>query len=128
MAVYIVWDENSQADIHSVEELNQLLDQLADQAKEDMPLSVELYMHEKMSMYIVVGSDLSPVCFLSTVNQPHIVSSRSQYADNDGYFEFNHRGHHSAVHRKFTVPIDDARRALFYFFETGKQPENIKWE
>jgi hypothetical protein len=128
MTPYLEWEENNQAIVYSIADLNQLLDQITAQANNDMPLSVELHMNKETSMYIVVGSDVSPVAFYSATHQPPIVGSRNQQSGVDGYFEFSHRGHYSVVHRTFTVPVDDAKEALLCFYMTGRQPENIDWD
>jgi hypothetical protein len=128
MAVRLVWDENYRADVHSVDELNRLLEKLTVQAEHDMPLSVELYSGNKTSMYIVVGSDISPVAHFLASGHPPVSSSCGQYSGHDGFFEYNHRGHHTVIHKKFTVPIGEAIKALIYFFQTGRRPENIVWE
>jgi hypothetical protein len=128
MPPYLEWEENNRAFVPSIADLNRLLDTLTAQANNDIALSVELHRDQETSMYIVVGSDVSPVGFYSATHQPSIIGARNQDSGVDGYFEFSHRGHHSVVHQEYVVPASAAREALLYFYETGKQIESIYWD
>jgi hypothetical protein len=128
MTAYLLWDENHRVDVHTIESLNALLDELEVMAEQDMPISVELHLPNGTSMYIVIGGDVSPVMFGDPTQRPPIIGAVALYTGPDADLEFNHRGHYSLVEKKYTLPVATARAALVHFFQTGTRPETIAWE
>ena len=128
MIPYLIWDEDNRVEIRSVEELEQLLDLLTVEAREDIPLSVELHVEEGISMYIVVGGEASPIAFYSATSRPPVIGGLGQYNNTDETIEYNHRGHYSVIRKQYAVPIVAAREAFRQFFQTRKRPNNIAWE
>src|SRR5690349_12185345 len=103
MTPYLIWGEDERADIRSVEELDQLVDQLTMLAKEDMPFTVDLYVDDQTALYIVIEREESQVTFASARSHPPIISSLGPW-DDDEPIEFTYRGQESSVPRRYFVP------------------------
>lgn len=123
----LTWDENEQCIVHSVSELDQMIEKLTAKAKEEnMPFTVELQVDPETALVIVVGREESHVAFYSTASRPPIVTSIGPW-DEDEQIVFTHRGHWSSMDKRFWVPIAEAREAMRSYFLTGRRPDNITW-
>src|SRR4051812_28120106 len=90
MIAYLLWDEDRRVDIRSVESLDILLDELTIAAKQDMPFSVELDIPNGMSMYMVIGDEVSPIGFADPTTRPPVNGAIGANADRDGHLAFNY--------------------------------------
>lgn len=115
--------------VTSKDELKKTLGELTKIAEADGPLSILLRVDSETGIQIIVGLDISTVQFYSASSQPQHVGSIGslEYADNNDWVSFNHRGELSEVPQKYFIPIEDAREAILYYFTTGLRPNNIKW-
>ena len=126
MTLHLSWHENEFVEVHSVDELDQLIDQLTMQAKQRMPFSIELSVNNATSLLIVVGREESHMEFYSGQSRPPIVGCVGPWND-DEFIVFSHRGHYSEIDKRYCVPVMDARKALRQYFQTGLRPNNILW-
>jgi hypothetical protein len=121
------WDENQQADVHSLDELERLIDELSLQAQGELPFSVELYGNVDTCLSILVGGEVSHLEFFSAKSRPPVVVSSGPWSD-DEFVVCTHRGHYSEMPKKYCIPVADAREALRRYFLTGERPDNVAWE
>ena len=126
MIPYLVWHENESREIHSLEELDQLMHDLDHEGCESTPFSVSLQVNPETELYIVVGCEESHVEFYAADQSPLVVSCTGPW-DDDVLIAFYYRGHYSEMPRRYCVPIADAKEAMRQYFLTGKRPQNLKW-
>ncbi|KAB8140647.1 hypothetical protein F8S13_23130 [Chloroflexia bacterium SDU3-3] len=128
MTPFVMWDEDNKVEVKSVEDIKILMDQIFNISQGELPISIEMYLDEQKSMYIVIGSNRSPVGFICNADNPLMLGAYSSHLEGAGYFTFNHRGHYSVVQMEYTIPVDDAKMALLHFFETGNPKDGIVWQ
>ncbi|HEV3163475.1 MAG TPA: Imm1 family immunity protein [Isosphaeraceae bacterium] len=122
----IEWEENGRADVASVEEVDRLLDDLAEQASE-RPFIAELISSAGDSLAIGLGREESILSWVQASGDPPYYASKGD-PDSQGLVVFFYRGHWSEFPRSFVVAIAAARKAMRLFFETGQRPTNVEWE
>jgi len=122
---YLAWGE-SMLEIHSPEELDQVINQLIEQGQKKMPLSVQLVANEESALLITVGSQESHVEFYSITEPVLVVGCKGPWDDNS-LVAFTHGGEYSEIERRYCVPFASAREALNQYFLTGQRPNNIQW-
>ena len=126
MTPHLVWHENEHAEVHSVDELDLLIDQLTIQAQQTMPFSIELSVNNETGLLVVVGCEESHMEFYSAQSKPPILGCVGPW-DDDELIVFSQRGHYSEMYKRYCVPITEARKALRQYFQTGMRPDNIMW-
>jgi hypothetical protein len=121
---YLQWHER--AEVHSLQQLDLLVDHLTTEANADAPFTVDLHANPRTGLLIVLGREESHVEFYSADSRPPIVTCRGSWED-DELIVFYYRGHHSELPKRAWIPIEDDRETLRRYFLTGKRPENIRW-
>lgn len=121
------WSENEPpAEIHTGQQLDQLLDQLTETCRSERLISVRLQAHG-CEADILLGLPESFVYlkegraarYYITVGDSHV----------DGVVSFHLLGeHHTEFQRRHLIPIATARRVLREFFDTGQRPTSVDWE
>ena len=82
MTPYLLWDENMRVAIHSLQELDQVIDQLVIQAQQKQPLSAQLAVNAERCLLITIGCEESHLEFYSK-NAPTLASGcRGPWDDN----------------------------------------------
>ncbi|HVS04634.1 MAG TPA: Imm1 family immunity protein [Candidatus Dormibacteraeota bacterium] len=122
----IEWEENGRAEAASVEEVDRLLDDLAEQARE-RPFIVELMSSAGDSLAIGLGREESILSWVQASGDPPYYASKGD-RDSQGLVVFFYGGRWSEFPRSFAVGIAAARKAMRLFFETGQRPTNVEWD
>lgn len=125
-APYLIWSVNKRAEVHSLEELDKIIDKLSNEAKRKMPFTVQLCFSERNGLLITLGLNVSHLEFFSESGTPIGVYSFSPW-DKKDLITVLHGDEPVELERKYFVPIDEARKALRFYFKTGERPENIRW-
>lgn len=120
------WAEGESAEVTSVDELDQRLDALDEQARDSEPFAVTLERPDGATLSIVLGRDWSIVNHMASLDPPYY-TSYDPHADADGTVVFYYYGHWSELPTDCTIPVQDAREAARRFFSDGQRPENIDW-
>ena len=121
------WSGNEPpAEIHTGEQLDQLLDQLTETCRPVRVFSVRLQAHG-YEADILLGLPESFV-YLNEVRAFRYYITVGD-ARADGVVGFHLLGqHHTEFERRHLIPIATARRVLREFFETGQRPTSVDWE
>jgi hypothetical protein len=127
MTPYILWDRDRRAEFRSLQELEQLIEQLTMQAEQDAtPLGIQIKLNPETGLLITVGREESHVEFYSTTARPLVVACRGPW-DSDELIEANFMGEPSTIEKRYCVPIADAREAVRRCYLTSTRPDNITW-
>jgi hypothetical protein len=121
------WAENESVPVHTVQELDERLDELDRQARASQPLVAGLERPDGAALSIGLGRDRSVLNYMSSPDPPYF-TSHDEEADTDGTVVFFYYGHWSEFPADAAVPMADAREAARRFFETGERPDNIAWQ
>jgi hypothetical protein len=122
----LIWGEAESSPVASANELDDLLDDLTEQAWIQGLFTVQLVMNNGTALLIVVGGQMSHVEFYWRTGKPLAVGSRGPW-DDDELIALTHCGQYSELPRRFWVPTEDAREAMRQYFRTGSRPTNITW-
>lgn len=120
----LLWGQNEQAPVRSVEELDQLLDRLTHDASD--PLVAVLEPPGEAALSIGLGSDRSLLNFISSPDPPYFTSQGLEKSDES--IEFFYCGELTEYPRRALIPVEDAREAMRRFFKTGERPDNVGWQ
>lgn len=124
---YLSWNRKGYAEFRTLQELEQLIEQLTVQAYEQNQLiGVEVCVDDDSCLLITVGREETHMEFYSTAGKPLVVVCRGPW-DNDELITYNHGGQWSEMEKRYCVPSMEARVALRIYFETGLRPNNITW-
>lgn len=126
MIPLVRWGENNEIEIHTVQALEQLIDNLTVIAKASMPFSIELSVGQGTSMAVVIGREECHIEFYSSHDSLPVVGCTGPW-DEDDIIAFSHHGHYSELPKRYWIPSTDAREALRQYFLTGTRPSNLKW-
>jgi hypothetical protein len=128
MTAYILWDLNKRDEFSSLQELEQLIEQVTTQAKQtSMPIGVQIQFSPETGLLITVGREESHVEF-STANQRPLVAVCRGPWDSDETIEIDFMAEPSTIEKRYCVPILDAREAVRQCYQTGARPSNISWD
>ena len=121
------WSETEPpAEIHTGEQLDQLLDQLTDTSRPVQVVSVRLQAHGCESD-ILLGLPESFLYLNEVRAARYYITVGDSHAD--GVVSFHLLGqHHTEFERRHLIPIATARRVLREFFDTGQRPTSVDWE
>lgn len=126
MIPMLVWHEHENYEVHTLDALDRLIDQLDRDGRETTPFAVSLQVNPQSELCIVVGCEESHVEFYAADQSPLVVGCTDPW-DDDLLIAHSYRGHYSEMPRRYCVPIADAREAMRLYFQTGKRPENQRW-
>jgi len=121
------WSESEPpVEVQTLEQLDQLLDQITATCQPDFPISVTLGAHG-FQAHILLGlpesfiylDEVSPTRYFITVGDSHT----------GGLVGFHLFGqHHTEFERRHLIPTATARGALREFFDTGQRSTSVDWE
>lgn len=114
------------SEVTSLQELDDLLDRLEEEAERGDPLIVGLEMPNGASLSLGLGRSESVLNYVDSPDPPYYSSLGDEGAE--GSIVFYLDGHWTELPRSAAIPIEDAREAMRRFFETGKRPENVRWQ
>ena len=120
------WAENASVSVHSLQELDQRLDELHRQAREEQGLIAGIERPDGTALSIGLGRDRSVLNYMSSLDPPYFTSYDPE-SDQEGTVVFYYYGQWSEFSADAAVPMDDAREAVRRFYENGERPENIDW-
>jgi hypothetical protein len=123
----VAWDQNEVA-VHSVRELDALLDRLSAEAERDTPFMVTLAREDGSTLSIGLGRPESTASYVSGTFDPPYFASRGDGAGEGAPVEFVFSGEITEFPPWSVVPTEAARQALRVFFETGELSPEIDWE
>jgi hypothetical protein len=123
----LTWDHNEVA-VHSVNELDALLDRLMGEAERDTPFMVTLAREDGSTLSIGLGRPESTASYVSGSLDPPYFASRGDGEREGRPIEFAFSGEITEFPPWSAVPTEAAREALRVFFETGELSPKIDWE
>ena len=131
----VQWDEEDEREIHTVEELDALLDDLDAVSRDQvLPYAVILWTGHRAeddrgyALTLVVGTETSPVQWTAP-GPPYSRASWNGETDEEPYFIVNYGGEPTDLDAWMAIPIADAREAARRFLASGGAcPDNLTWE
>ncbi len=123
----LVWADDGKAIVRTVDELDELLDDLEQLATETEPFIVELSAEEGPSITMGVGRSQSVLGYMSGSSKPPYYQSAGRDI-NEEDMVFFYRGQWTNFPPGSAVATKDGRAALRSFFETEALPDNVVWE
>ena len=126
MAPTLVWGRSEVA-VHSLQELDALVDRLAAEAERDMPFMVTLAREDGTTLSIGLGREESTLSHVSADGEPPYHMSRGDLA-RDEPIEFFSGGEMTEFAPESAIPAGAAREALRFFYETGELSPKVDWE
>lgn len=126
MSLRLEWGENSVREVGSVEELDQVLDELEAKARDD-PFLVELSRDGDGSLSMGLGRGLTVLDYVpADLDPPYLQAYAPSAAGGSLWFRF--RGEASEFPPRAGVPVDAGRRALRHFLRTGQLATELAWK
>ncbi|WP_437837718.1 Imm1 family immunity protein [Sorangium sp. So ce1153] len=120
----LTWGKNQHVQVKSVRELDAILDQLAEQAK-DYGMIVQATHLNGSVLALGLGREETVLTFFDQHGKSFTsVGDRNR----EDYLAFEFGGDVSEMMGAKAVPISAARSAARAFFECGEIPEQINWE
>lgn len=120
------WNYDSKMEIHSLAELDGVLDHIASEIGNGMGFSVEFSMNENTCLLITLGADKSHVEYFQKDGRPPVIPACGDVSE-AGSLTFLHRGEPSSVLLKSCVPVERARQAMRDYYQTGERPASLNW-
>lgn len=123
----VSWDD-AERPINSINELEALLDDIHGEAIRRRPCLASIELSPTgASLSIGLGREVSILNYVSgTGNPPYFSSSGGLSADEAVHFYF--MGDWSEYPLRNTIPVEVARRAVRYFYQTGQLDPAVTWE
>lgn len=113
--------------IHSVEQLDELLNYLTQEAKKDLPFTAVLAQKDGSALSIGLGRDESALNYVAaSLDPPYFTSLGDKNRKEPIKFVFG--GEMTELEPTSAIPTEDAREALRHFFKTAKLSSKIKWQ
>lgn len=113
--------------VNSVKELDEFLDKLTQETKDDLPFTATLTYKDGSSLSIGLGRDGSALSYISSSLDPPYYMSLGDSRRKEP-IEFVFGNEMTELPPWSTIPTENAREALRYFFKTGKLWSQIKWK
>ena len=124
----VQWSANESAEVPSPDALERLIDVLHDESSAGRPRLVEVVHRSGDILTIGVGRNKALLSFVpASKNPPYYVSvgCRERGAE---MVTYDFYGESTEFPSRFLIPMQDARRALKLFAETGALSKEINWE
>ncbi len=127
---YVKWESLVGAEIGSLGALDETIDRLQRKAEEASPIIVEVQRADGEILSIGLGREEAVLSFTAASgNPPYYVSSSGwQAGENEDILDYDFYGHRAEIRRRYLVPMQQARDALRFFWETGERTKDIIWE
>lgn len=122
----VQWDENDAVDVHTIEELDQLLDRLHQSAAAPVLATVE-FPQSGDSLTIGLGHAQSVLNFIDGSGDPPYWSSVGKLTA-DGAVDFLYMGEPTEIPLRRLIGIELARDAIREFAQTGRLSKHVDWE
>ncbi len=114
--------------IESVDELDSILDRIAQASDGMLPVLIELVRPPGgESLKIGLGGPRSVLEYMSGSQEPPYFVSIGQ-REESGCEIYLFDGEQTEIPRKHLIAVEDARRAARVFFTTGELPKDVQWE
>ena len=126
-AFTLEWGGRS-ADISSVEQLDEVVGRLEDEARAGEPFIVELYSEAGDMVSIGLGRPETVISWIACTQDPPYLASRGPWADDGDPVEFMVGGELTEFAKDTLVDVAQGREALRAFFTTGELPRNVSWQ
>jgi hypothetical protein len=124
----LAWGVDGSRHVATVEELDEELDRLTQQAERDEPFVVELAAPGHGALSMGLGRPETVLAYTAVSLDAPYYASRGE-ASADGYLEFFYLGSLSEYPREAAVSIDAGREAMRRFFERPDAlPANVEWQ
>jgi hypothetical protein len=114
-------------EIETVHDLEDELNRLSDAAASTRPFIVELTLDNGDMLGIGLGRAESVVTFLPATGMPPYYHARGIASSNEPTLQFDLAGEPTEFPGTQGVPVEQARRALVAFLETGRRAEFLAW-
>ncbi len=122
----VQWNDNEPHSVHSVEELNAMLDKVhAEHAGSGRLVQIENENGE--TLIVGVGVPRSVVTYLPPDGWPSKSSRSERPFDDQETIVFFIGSHYSEMPMNSTVPVELAREAAVLFCERGELSPSIEW-
>lgn len=120
----LIWGINQRAEVGSVEELDALLDRLAEQASEH---GVIVQAKHPSGTILAIGLGRAESVLTYFDRQGTSFTSVGD-RERDDYLAFEFGGDVSEMMGAKAIPIHEAREAVRLFFDDGEPPSLVEWE
>lgn len=124
-APFLIWN-NHQVDVHSLDELDTLIDELSEKGRREKPFPVQLCLGENSGMLMTVGSDISHLEIIIETDLLEGLVSLGPWNE-DELIIFFHGDEPVEMEKKYFVPFDDAKAALRSYYKNHRIPDHILW-
>jgi Immunity protein Imm1 len=119
------WEQNEVV-VHSVDELDEILDRLTAEANAALPLVAVLGREDGSTLSIGLGCPYSVLDFVDGSLDPPYIISRGD-SERQEPVKFLYSGEMTEFPPWSAIPVEAAREAMRYFFEKGELSPNIDW-
>lgn len=116
------------ANVARPEDLERILDRLAEEAATTKPFIAELLTLEGGRLGIGLGKSESVLTFKESDDPPYFLSVGRPASDGDDDVGFYFQGRWSEFPASSLVPSELARDATRHFASTGERPDVVQWE
>ena len=124
----VQWEPDSESQVDTVEQLDRLLDQLADRYQNDDAILVVVESRLKGdTLAIGIGRDVSVLSYVGESGEPPYYSSVGDKRGEDAV-TFRYMGELTEFPSRKAVPYQLAREALRHFATTGERTARVSWE
>lgn len=123
----IRWDSSHETTVHTIEDLDLVLDQLQKGSTAAPILATVELPSSGDSLSIGLGREESVLNFVSGSGDPPYWSSVGKYEEEDAVI-FNIMGEFSEIPLRHLIPMDAARQVVRDFAQTGKLSDKVTWE
>jgi hypothetical protein len=123
----IKWDASPETTVHTIEDLDQLLDRLQQDCTTAPVLATVKLPSSGDSLSIGLGRAESVLNFVSGSGDPPYWSSVGEHEEDEAV-GFNFMGELSEIPLRHLIPLDLARQAVRDFVQTGKLSHKVTWE
>lgn len=125
---YLAWGsgEKQKSRLQTVEQLDELLDRLQQEAASTQPFIVELVVSDVGSLGMGLGLDDTVLSYTpASLNPPYLRSAGASEHGNDLTFFYN--GDWTEFPRESAIPVGQGREAMRVFLEQGVLSNEVKW-
>ena len=127
MELLVTWEEDEEQRVSSLEDLDRLLDVLADRFRGTPTVASVERVADGDSLAICLGEDSSLLNFVAGSGDPPYYSSMGDRPGEE-LFAFRFGGQYSELPERYLIPIEAARAAMRHFCLTGELSPEVMWE
>lgn len=129
MRIVVEWGREQRRQIESFEQLDELLDRIAAEARADgRPQDVQITCGDAGTLGVVVGSERSALNHVpADLDPPYMVSVGDDVRD-DPFVFYVAGDHYSEAAWRNTISPGAAREAVRHFAATGQLSQDVVWE